>query len=48
MKVTVMRVAVFSTKPYDRAFLEAGNASHRHELHFLEPRLTTDTGLMKC
>ena len=29
-----MRVAVFSTKPYDRQFLEAANAGHGHELHF--------------
>ena len=38
-----MRVAVFSTKPYDRLFLEAANAGHGHELQFLEPRLTADT-----
>ncbi len=35
-----MRVAVFSTKPYDRHFLDAANASARHELAYLEPRLT--------
>ena len=38
-----MRVAVFSTKPYDRQFLEAANARLGHELHFLEPRLTAET-----
>ena len=38
-----MRVAVFSTKPYDRQFLEAANAGLGHELHFLEPRLTAET-----
>jgi D-lactate dehydrogenase len=38
-----MKVAVFSSKPYDRQFLEAANASFGHELHFLEPRLTVDT-----
>jgi D-lactate dehydrogenase len=38
-----MRVAVFSTKPYDRQFLEAANAGLGHELHFMEPRLTSET-----
>ncbi len=38
-----MRVAVFSTKPYDRQFLDAANASARHVLAFLEPRLTIET-----
>lgn len=38
-----MRVAVFSTKPYDREFLEAANERHGHELVFLEPRLAPET-----
>ena len=38
-----MRVAVFSTKPYDRFFLDAANESARHELAYLEPRLTVET-----
>lgn len=38
-----MRVAVFSTKPYDRRFLQEANARHRHELLFLEPRLGPET-----
>lgn len=38
-----MRVAVFSTKPYDRYFLEAANEATRHELAYLEPRLTMET-----
>lgn len=38
-----MRIAVFSTKPYDRAFLDAANREHRHELLFLEPRLVRET-----
>jgi D-lactate dehydrogenase len=38
-----MKVAVFSTKSYDRRFLEAANLAHGHELSFLEPRLTTMT-----
>lgn len=38
-----MKVAVFSTKAYDRRFLEAANAEHAHELVFFEPRLTRET-----
>jgi D-lactate dehydrogenase len=38
-----MRVAVFSTKAYDRHFLEAANGIHGHELVFYEPRLTQET-----
>ena len=38
-----MRIAVFSTRSYDRRFLEAANVGHRHELVFFEPRLTEDT-----
>jgi D-lactate dehydrogenase len=40
-----MKVAVFSTKAYDRFFLEQANAAqgNRHELQFLEPRLGVDT-----
>ncbi len=34
-----MKIAVFSTKPYDRKFLEQANAG-RHDLHFLEPHLS--------
>jgi D-lactate dehydrogenase len=41
-----MKVAVFSTKPYDRQFLEAANADHKHELVFFEPRLTCDTAVL--
>ncbi|MEO6970473.1 MAG: NAD(P)-dependent oxidoreductase, partial [Chthoniobacterales bacterium] len=37
-----MRVAVFSSKAYDREFLEAANAS-RHELRFFEPQLNAET-----
>jgi D-lactate dehydrogenase len=37
-----MRVAVFSTKPYDRNFLDAANAG-AHELIWLDARLTVDT-----
>ena len=38
-----MRIAVFSTKPYDRSFLEAANRDHGHELVFLEPRVVAET-----
>lgn len=37
-----MKVAFFSTKPYDRQFFDAANAG-RHELTYFEPRLTADT-----
>lgn len=37
-----MKVAVFSSKAYDREFLEAANAG-RHELRFLEPHLNAET-----
>jgi D-lactate dehydrogenase len=38
-----MRVAVFSTKPYDEQYLREANVRHGHELAFLEPRLTAQT-----
>ena len=40
-----MQVAVFSTKPYDRQFLDAANAAAgaSHELRFLEARLSPET-----
>jgi D-lactate dehydrogenase len=38
-----MKVAVFSSKSYDRKFLEAANCASKHELLFLEPRLTPTT-----
>ena len=38
-----MRIAVFSTRSYDRNFLEEANADARHELVFLEPRLDAST-----
>jgi D-lactate dehydrogenase len=38
-----MRVAVFSTKRYDRESLAAANGPHGHDLAFLEPRLTPET-----
>lgn len=41
-----MKVAVFSTKPYDRQFLEVANYDHEHELIFFEPRLSRETALL--
>ena len=40
-----MKIAVFSTKPYDQTFLEDTNAADglRHDLTFLEPRLSVET-----
>ncbi len=41
-----MRIAVFSTKPYDRTSLEEANRDHGHELAFFEPRLTPETAAL--
>lgn len=41
-----MRIAVFSTKPYDRTYLEAANTAHDHELRFFEARLTPETSAL--
>jgi len=41
-----MKVAVFSTKPYDREFLEAANVNHGHELVFLEGRLNLEHSIL--
>lgn len=38
-----MRVAFFSTKPYDRVFFERANERYKHDLVFLESRLTEET-----
>jgi D-lactate dehydrogenase len=38
-----MRVAVFSTKPYDQRFLSAANADTGHDLVFLEAKLSAET-----
>ena len=40
-----MKVAIFSTKPYDRQFLSAANSllETPHDLTFFEPRLTLET-----
>lgn len=38
-----MDVTVFSTKPYDRRFLDAANGAGLHQLSYLETRLSADT-----
>lgn len=38
-----MRIAVFSTKRYDRDFLDAANMHYHHDLTYFEPRLTEQT-----
>ncbi|BAZ31505.1 D-isomer specific 2-hydroxyacid dehydrogenase NAD-binding protein [Cylindrospermum sp. NIES-4074] len=41
-----MKVAVFSTKAYDRQFLTAANSPNQQDLVFFEPRLTRDTAIL--
>jgi D-lactate dehydrogenase len=41
-----VRVAVFSTKPYDKASLSDADRDGAHELVFLEPRLNRDTAAL--
>ncbi|ACC81074.1 2-hydroxyacid dehydrogenase [Nostoc punctiforme] len=41
-----MKVAVFSTKVYDRQFLSTVNSPTQHELVFFEPRLNRDTAIL--
>jgi D-lactate dehydrogenase len=41
-----MRVAVFSTKTYDRQFLTPAAEQAGHQLHFFEARLMTETCLL--
>jgi D-lactate dehydrogenase len=43
-----MKTAVFSTRPFDREFLDAANHARAHDLHFLEPRLTSATAALAC
>lgn len=38
-----MQVAVFSTKPYDRRFLDAANAGSEHRLIYFEAKLSVET-----
>jgi D-lactate dehydrogenase len=41
-----MKVAVFSTKPYDRYSLEAANSKQTHELVFIESSLNAQTAVL--
>ena len=41
-----MKIAVFSTKRYDREALDGANRRHGHELVYLEPRLTPETAAL--
>jgi D-lactate dehydrogenase len=38
-----MRIVVFSSKPYDRTFLDAANRQYGYDMLFVEPRLTAET-----
>lgn len=38
-----MRIAVFSTRAYDRRFLDEANLDHGHDLHYFDARLDHDT-----
>jgi D-lactate dehydrogenase len=38
-----VKVAVFSTKPYEERFFQAINAEYGHDITYFEPRLTADT-----
>ncbi|MEM9510409.1 MAG: 2-hydroxyacid dehydrogenase [Cyanobacteria bacterium P01_E01_bin.35] len=38
-----MKVAVFSTKPYDKQFLSQANQQHGHQLKFFNPSLNSQT-----
>jgi len=40
-----MRIAMFSTKPYDRRSFDAANGG-RHDIVFLEPRLAAETAVL--
>jgi len=41
-----MRVAVFSTKPYDRRFLDAANRGFGHDIRYFEARLDASTAAL--
>ncbi|MEX1057859.1 MAG: 2-hydroxyacid dehydrogenase, partial [Natronospirillum sp.] len=41
-----MKIAVFSSKPYDEAHLTEFNALHGHDLTFFEPRLNAKTAAL--
>lgn len=39
----VMKIAMFSTKPYDRTYFEQANHDRRHEITYFELRLSRET-----
>ncbi|MBP7654449.1 2-hydroxyacid dehydrogenase, partial [Candidatus Dependentiae bacterium] len=41
-----MKIAVFSSKSYDKQFLENSNKQYGHEMFFYEPRLTIETAAL--
>lgn len=41
-----MRIALYSSKPYDRDSFAAANTRHGHDLHFLEARLDDETAAL--
>lgn len=41
-----MKIAVFSTKAFDRQFLEAANSDKQHDLIFFDPHLNKDTAIL--
>lgn len=41
-----MDIAVFSTKAYDRRYLDAANVAHNFTLHYLEPHLSPETAVL--
>ncbi len=41
-----MKVTIFSSKPYDKSFLQAANDSGAHELVFIENRLGPETTIL--
>lgn len=43
---TIMKVAFFSTKSFDRRFFEAANEKYAHDLTFFEPRLAEETAAL--
>lgn len=41
-----MKIAMFSTKPYDKHFFQEANKDYGHQITFLEPRLTVHTYML--
>jgi D-lactate dehydrogenase len=50
VEASPMRVAVFSTKPYDRQFLDTANAAagHQHRLTYIEAHLSPETAALSA